>query len=36
MLLRRLGGETIAERIVACESLLQVRASTTSWLAAKS
>ena len=36
MLLRRLGGETIAERIVACESLLQVRASTTSRLAAKS
>jgi LacI family gluconate utilization system Gnt-I transcriptional repressor len=36
MLLRRLGGETIAERIVACESLLQVRASTASRLPAKS
>ena len=36
MLLRRLGGDTIAERVVACESQLQVRASTTSHLAAKS
>jgi LacI family gluconate utilization system Gnt-I transcriptional repressor len=36
MLLRRLAGETIGERIVACESVLQVRASTTSRRGAKS